>query len=390
VTGRRKKFYTLAIVWAATLFLIWPILRHRAILAHWEWRTRLATILSYILAVFLAYLFYRAERRRGLDRSRSMILAVLIFSLTGIVNQIHYFFVDKGAVFSYENNLAWQEGVHAAVVRFDFAAIPHIYRFLPNGVVLWMQLLRIDFHAARDIYRLIFNLLLFYALYRYARLYTDYLGGILTLLFVAVVYPIGFEAYAGQLTDPMSHLSFVLAFIFLETGDFAFLLSTLLIGSLAKETVLALAGFYVLFCRTERRYPFKALILCLCSAVAYWGVRLLVLRGPLHYQQVSSGISLAHPLFNLRTQGWLTAILALFGGYTVFLVLAWNDTPSILKRLVLYLLPILIGANMLIGWLHEIRNYMPAVFVLAVIAARYISRHILSPRIDADRPEMML
>jgi hypothetical protein len=386
LTEQQKKNWILALVWAATLFCIWPILRHRTILAHWEWRTRLATILSYVLAAFLGYLFYRTESRRGLDRSRAVIVVVLICLLTSVVNQIHHSFVDEGTVLGYENNLAWQEGLQIAVVQFKPAAIPHSYRFLPNGIVLWMQICRIDYHAARDIYRLVCNLFLFYALYRFARLYTDYLGGILTMLFVAVVYPIGFEAYAGQLTDPLSHLSFVLAFIFLETGDFAYLLSTLLIGSLAKETVLALAGFYVLFCRTERRYTLKALILCVSSAIAYFGVRFLVLRGPLHYEQVSSGISLGHPLFNLHTSGWLIAILALLGGYTVFLVLAWKETPSILKGLALYLIPVLIGSNVLIGWLHETRNYMPAVFVLAVITARCISRRMVDTEQQTENP----
>ncbi len=136
-----------------------------------------------------------------------------------------------------------------------------------------MQLCRVRFDAARDIYRLVFGLLLFYSIYRYARLYTGYAAAILALLLVALVYPISFEHYAGQLTDPLSHLSFVLAFIFLETEDFAFLLTTLIIGSLAKETVLALSGFYVLFCRREKRYSIKAVVLCAASLATFFAVR---------------------------------------------------------------------------------------------------------------------
>ena len=379
MTHERKKACTLALVWASTLFFIWPILRHRTILAHWEWRTRLATVLGYAFAALLCYLFYRTESRHGLNRSRATILILLIFLLTCFINQIHYYFVDQGAVFGYENNLAWQEGLHIAVVQFNSAAIPHAYRFLPDGIVLWMQLLRVDYSAARDIYRLIFNLLLFYALYRYARLYTDYLGGLLTLLLVAVVYPMSFEAYAGQLTDPLSHLSFVLAFIALEIGDFAFLLSTLLIGCLAKETVLGLSGFYVLFCRSDKRYAFKGFTVCVSSLAVFFGIRFLVLHSFMQYTQISSGVTPGHPLDNLRAPGWPIAILVFIGGYTTFLVLGWKETPLILKRLVLFLLPVLLGSNLLIGWLRETRNYMPAVFVLSVIAARYISRRVTMP-----------
>ena len=58
----------------------------------------------------------------------------------------------------------------------------------------------------------------------------------------------------------------------------------------------------------------------------------------------------------------------------MFLVLGWKETPASLKRMALYLTPVLLISNVFFGWLYETRNYMPAVFVLAVIAGRYISR----------------
>jgi hypothetical protein len=60
--------------------------------------------------------------------------------------------------------------------------------------------------------------------------------------------------------------------------------------------------------------------------------------------------------------------------YAIFLVLAWKETPAALKRMALYLISVLLISNLFSGWLYENRNYMPAVFVLAVITARYISR----------------
>ncbi len=73
--------------------------------------------------------------------------------MTCVENQVHYHFVDRANVLGYESNLAWPEGVHMAVVQFNAAGIPHIYRFLPNGIVLWMQICRIRFNTARYISR---------------------------------------------------------------------------------------------------------------------------------------------------------------------------------------------------------------------------------------------
>lgn len=378
---RKKKWLILALVWASTAFLVWPILRHRAILVHSEWRTHWALGAGYIIAALVCLCFYRTESRRGLDRSRNLILVILIVLLTCFVNQIHHYFVDQGALFSYATNLVWQERLQMHVAKLNPAVAPHSYRFLPNGIVLWMQLLRINFDAARDIYRWICGLFLFYAIYRYARLYTDYLGAILALLLVAVVYPMSFESYAGQLTDPLSHLSFVLAFIFLETGDFEYLLATLLIGSLAKETVLALSGFYVLFCYRDKRYLAKAVTLCVASLAAYFGVRFLVLHGTMQYGQVS-GVQPEHILDNLSKPDWPMAAAILLA-YLVFLVLGWKETPGSLKRLALYLIPVLLVSNVFFGWLRETRNYMPAVFVLSVIAGRYISRRCVAAECPA-------
>lgn len=377
----RKKWLILALAWAAAAFLIWPVFRHRPILIYHESRTDDAIAIGYALCAGLLYWFYRIESRRA-DRSRALILTLLIALLTAFTNQIHHYFVDEGSYFPPSlqlNNLQWQERLQIDVTQGKLA-VPHVYRFLPNAIVLWMQLLRVNYDAARDIYRSIFGLLLFYSIYRFARRYTDYLGGILTLLLVAAVYPMSFEAYAGQLTDPMSHLSFVLAFLFLATGEFECFLSTLIIGSLAKETVLAMTGFYLLFCYRERRFWLKAAILCGSTVIVYYGVRLWVLGGAMQYRQIS-GVDPQHALGNLRSPQWPMAVAILLA-YSIFLVIAWKQTPTMLKKLALYLIPVLLISNAFFGWLRETRNYMPAVFVLAVIAARYISQRIHAPEIE--------
>jgi hypothetical protein len=235
------------------------------------------------------------------------------------------------------------------------------------------------YEQARDLYRLIFGILLFYAIYKFARLYTNYLGALIAMLMIAVIYPVSFEYYAGQLTDPLSHLSFVLAFIFLETEDFALLLTTLLIGSLAKETVLAMSGYYVLFCRKERNYLLKAITLCLACGGIFWGVRMLVLHGGIHsYTQVSVAPP-DMPSINWHDSRWPVALFLTVGAFLPFLVLSWRETPCTLKQLALFLFPVLFTSGLFFSFLVEMRNFMPLVFVLAVIAARYLCGSLIAP-----------
>src|SRR5206468_2400779 len=244
------------------------------------------------------------------------------------------------------------------VIQRSPVSAPHSYRFLPNAIVRWMQLTGLDYGTARDLYRLIFGLLLFYAIYKYARLYTNQVGGILAMVFVAAVYPVSFERYAGQLTDPMSHLSFALAFIFLGTGDFAYLLSTLVIGSLAKETVLAMTAFFVLFSRREKGYRWKASLLSLATLAAFFGVRFAVLHGGMSYLQVS-GVPPDFIRSNWADSTWPPLFLLTACAFLPLLALGWKETPLLLKRQIFFLLPVLFLSGLAFSWLHETRNFMP-------------------------------
>jgi hypothetical protein len=270
-------------------------------------------------------------------------------------------------------NRDWQEGMHNAVMRLEPDALPHSYRFLPNSIVRWMQLAGLDFDSARNLYRLLTGLVLFYAVYKYARLFCSFNAALIALLLSAAIFPVSFEYYAGQLTDPLSHLSFMLALIFLETEEFALLVTTLVIGSLAKETVLALAGYYVLFCRKEKNYPLKALTLCLATVGAYFGVRLFVLHGAMSYKQ-TSGVGPEHILKNLTSRDWPVIFLLTACALLPFLVLGWKDTPLSLKRQILYLFPVLFFSGLFFSWLYETRNFMPLVFVMSVVAGSYLVR----------------
>ena len=362
--------FVLAAVWILAGVAILPVFYH------WPARTPhtgadayARTGLGYLAALVICWCIYRVETPR-LGCRGAFSLAFLVLLLTSITNNLHGFMIDHGPAVLPFPNLQWQIAIQDAVIRLDSGAIPHNYRFLPNAIVRWMQVAHIAYEPARDLYRLIAGLVLFYAIYRYARLYTNHLGATLAMLFTACIFPVSFEHYAGQLTDPLSHLSFVLALIFLETGDYAALLATLVIGSLAKESVLAMTGYYLLFCRKENKYPLKAIGLCGATAAAYLGVRMLVLKGNLHYGQVS-GVTIGHVGENWLDPQWKPVFLLTAAALLPFLALAWKETPLSLKRQASFLLAALFLSSLFFSWLREARNFMPLVVVLSVIAGRY-------------------
>jgi len=170
----------------------------------------------------------------------------------------------------------------------------------------------------------------------------------------------------------MSHLSFVLAFIFLETDDFPSLLTVFLIGALAKESVLAMAGYYILFGRKGKHYPLRAAILLIACSAVYIGVRLLVLGRLMGYQDIS-GVPFHHVTENLSDSRWPILFVLTAAALLPILAVNWKVAPAGLKRLALYLLPVLFVASAVFSWLAESRDFMPVVFVLAVIAGDYFA-----------------
>jgi hypothetical protein len=120
----------------------------------------------------------------------------------------------------------------------------------------------------------------------------------------------------------------------------------------AKETVLVLSGFYVLFYRRQANYLLKATILCAATPGTYFAVRVFVLHGSMQYHQISN-VSLGHVSENLLPDKWVLHTLITLCSYLPFLILAWKDTPLSLKRLILYLLPVLFLSSLFFGWLNE-------------------------------------
>jgi len=368
----KRNALTVAVVWVLATIASLPFLLkwHAPTLAE---SAGLPIAVGWLIVCGVCYGIYHLEARR-LPSRWAVIVTLFIIILTATTNNLHHNLVDYSRdAFPGVANTSWQAGLEDAVIQWSRFDVPHTYRFLPNSIVRWMQLAGLDFADARDFYRDLVGLLLFYAIYCFARLYTGVCGALVAIILVGLVTPISYEHYVGQLTDPLSHLSFVLAFIFLATGNFPLLLSTLLIGSLAKETVLALAGYYVLFCRGDSGYNAKAPTILFTTGVIYMAVRWLVLHGPMGYSEIS-GTTLQHVSRNVGDSRWPLAFVLTAGAFSPILILNWHNTPGQLRRLALYLLPVLFVSSMFFSWLAESRNFMPVVVVLAVVAGYHLEK----------------
>lgn len=367
-----RKPIIIGVSWVAALVAIIPALcKWSAPASHVRGTANSILLAASAIAVCVVLYYFESPL---LSRPQILVLLVVVLGATCIVNRIQNRTVDYAPPLfgKYGSNLSWQETTNDLVIQRSLSAVPHSYRFLPNSIVRWMQICGLSFEQARDLYRLIVNLLLFYTLYKYATLYTDFKGSILAMLLVVAVYPVTFLYYAGQLTDPLSYLSFLCAFIFLESSDFALLFTTIIIGSLAKETVLALSGYYVLFKQKERHFVSKAIILCTGSAAIYIAVRVIVLHGFVHYADVS-GTGPHHIWNNWHDPLWRMPLTVTLLPFVPLLALEWKGVPQALKHQVLFLFPVLLVSSLMFSWLKESRNFMPVIFVLAVINARCLS-----------------
>ncbi len=336
----------------------------------WGPRVVFSCLLAFLPCLALAVCW---RMHASLSRGERLLLAYTLIAVAGLLEYVHYSFVDLGYYFppkSCPNNLYWQQLLQESVVGLSVVGIPHSYRFLPNGIVAFLEWLTGSFLYAKTIYRLTFSLFLLNGIYVYARRYCGPRRALLAIGCYALVFPVSIACYAGQLTDPMSHLSFVLALLCIQRGRFAEFALVIIAGMLAKESVLLMLPCYVL-CSGEPvpRAAVKAGLLgvfCLGLLVA---VRFCVAGGGLDYSDVS-GVGLTHLLDNLRRTRWVGQVFFTVGVFLPPAAARWRGTPFELKAALAILLPGILISSWFFSWLTEARNYIPAVIVLAVIALR--------------------
>jgi hypothetical protein len=326
-----------------------------------------------IAAVGLCCFLERESDRK--QRQDTLLLCVILALLT---NYLHLWLVDNASYVT-GPNLALQKQLHEQVVALSPDALPHSYRFLSNSFIRLLELATGDFATARDSYRNLFGVLLLYAIYRFARLFLRHGGALFCLAIWTAITPVSFRYYAGQPADPLSHLSFILSFIFLETEQFVYLLLAVLIGTLAKETVAAMSGYYLLFSWRDPRSRLRAVILLAGVILLVAGVRVLVLSGPPGYTAIS-GVDPTHLSTNWNNYlQWIRPIFFTVGIFVPFVVLGWRSFPSRLRSLVLYLGPLLFFSNLFFSWLREGRNFMPLTAILIVMTVYYLLPHERAP-----------
>jgi hypothetical protein len=319
-----------------------------------------------ILAVIACYTFDRTFSKR--EKVEALFLCIAFAFLS---TYLHGWLVGLGRYFPFPN-LSWQLLLQNSVIDLRPEALPHSYRFLPNSLVRLFEQVTGDFSLAQDSYRNLFGVLLFYSLYRFSRLFLRHGGSLFCLALWTVVFPVSFRYYAGQLTDPMSHLSFILAFIFIETEQFVYLLLTVMIGCLAKETIVAMAGYYAFFRGRERSHIWKGIILALAALAVCVVARVWVLHGILNYKQIS-GVTPDHVTANWKDYSrWLPGLLYTVGIFVPFIVAGWRKSPWTLRSLALYLFPVLFLSSLFFSWLREARNFMPLVAVLTVLTVYHL------------------
>ncbi len=326
---------------------------------------KIIPLLLPVLGIGISYLWLKKK-----SRSKEALLRLLFCALLGaLCSDIHYMQVDKANLHKEETNEMWQLKLHKEVLAFEPGVIPHSYRFLPDYLVAGMEHFNGSYNTSRAIYRFTFQTLIFVALYIFARIFLIDAGALLALALYAAVYSVSIRFYNGQLIDPMSHLSFLLAFIFIHQRKYGALLATLLLGSLAKESVAAMALFGLYESRHNSKALLKSAGVLGLTILGLFVVRRLVLSANPGYQDMS-GVSFDHIQRNWAySKLWVRQFIFTFGIFLPFLILGWKRCPRYLRDLSLFLMPVLTLSNLLFSWMMESRNLVPLTFVLVVITA---------------------
>ncbi len=319
--------------------------------------------------------------------SKKISLFILLILISLLLVDIHYIYIDSpySRIFDHISNHQWQVETHKDVLALSPKVLPHSYRFLPDSLVRLFELLTGDFSYARAVYRVTFMFLLLFSIYYYGRLYYNHETALLSVLFYAMIYPISIRFYAGQLTDPISHLLFVWSFIFLQLDCFIYFTLAMLIGVLAKESILVMAVYYILIQMKDKKRWAKGGMLLAASGLMIFMIRMTVTSNDLTYRNIS-GVDISHIQENLEALDlWGRQVSYTIGIFLPFLVLAWRTTRRELKHLVMFLLPILLLSNTTFGWLYETRNLIPVAIPMAIISSDYLMNQYSNKKIKGIR-----
>jgi hypothetical protein len=129
---------------------------------------------------------------------------------------------------------------------------------------------------------------------------------------------------------------------------------------------------YALSKNKDKRHYIKAVTLVLASGAVMVGIRLAI-TPDFAYKNISGAGTVSHVLANLSAcHIWARPVFFTIGIMMPFVWVSWKSSPAPVKRLVLFLLPILVLTNIAFSWIEETRNYIPAIIPMALMAANLL------------------
>ncbi len=316
-----------------------------------------------------------------LEKKERLITILFLSLFTGFCVHLHFTSVELGNYFPDKVNIVWQMEMHEKILNKDPSIIPHSYRFLAETMISLLILWTGNFFKALILYRILFQFLLLFSIFYFARLYVNYRTAIVTVLLYVLIYPITIRYYAGQPMDPISHLSFMLSFIFLHKKKDFYFIFTVLIGILAKESIAIMPIFFFLFQSAKTKIHWvKSITFIGLSFALILSVRWYIMNANIQYENIS-GVTPDHILNNLKDgfrwygQFFFTIFILL-----PFTILGWKKSPLFLKQLILFLIPNLILTNLVFSWLAEVRNFIPFIVPMSLVSAVYfLKEEYISP-----------
>lgn len=330
--------------------------------------TVLAAAIVLLLMGLTLVIRVRLDRPSEPRAARNMALFAV---LAAWMTFMHWIEVDRIAV-----SRQWQQTIYLQQFNGDYEA-PHNYRPMPQGFVCLVEHISHDWGFACISYRWFFTLWFLWASYRLARRYLEPNRALVILVPIALLYPLSILLYRGQLTDPLSHTLFVLAFLYLLEDRPLALAAALGLGIFAKETAAIVAPAY-LACywqRGARAWFITAALGAVCLA-AYLAARL-----PLGWRfgadsingvglVIAPNLGYTSPYAILPIPVWQNLLhpLLFVGSFIPFIIRRWQYIHPRLRALFLVVTPLLLLSNLCFGWLYESRNYMPLVPLLATMA----------------------
>jgi hypothetical protein len=324
-----------------------------------------------VLAAMFAAIGVAAWAAGAADRAALWVALPLVL-MAGLMTARHWERIDR-----LDFQAGWQREMYYDILNQRREA-PHQFRPLPYGFARSLEHVTGDRTFACLAYRWFFTYWFLWGCYRFARLWHPPVLSFLTLLPVGLLYQWSIKYYWGQLTDPLSHSLFVLAFLFAVRDRTALLGVLLVLGILAKETVILMVpAYWACYWRGGWRPLLKAVGLGLVCVAAFLAARLPYGWYPGYEKlngterlMVCDNLGIGEPYYTSLAPPWENYLHpALFVlPFVPFIAWGWRRLDGRLKALCLVLTPLLLLSNLCFGWLYESRNYMPLLPLLGTAA----------------------